>query len=63
MIPRSGFLKWLLAAMIWSLANDTCLEPVDTEDIGDLEGWDGLVSMGTLAPPTDCFETTSEAEG
>lgn len=46
--------------MICSLLNDTRLV---SEDVDGPVVWEGLVSIGTLVPPADCLETTSEAEG
>ena len=49
--------------MICSLPNDTFLDPLGARDVAGPVEWEGLVSMGALAPPTDCFETTREADG
>ena len=61
--PCGVLLVCLLAAIICSLPNDTFLDPLGTGDVVDPVEWEGPVSIAALAPPTDCFETTRDAEG
>ena len=49
--------------MICSLPNDTFLEPLGTGNMVDPVEWEGPVFIAALALPTDCLETTREAEG
>ena len=52
-VPCDVRLIWLLAAMIWSRPNETCLEPLGTGGVVDATGLEEHVSIATLAPPTE----------
>ena len=49
--------------MTCSLLNLTCLELPGIVETAGAADWEELVSMGTVGLLTDCFDTTSEAEG